>query len=99
MTAALPAKGIPPQDLDAEQSVLGGMLLSKDAIADVVEIGADADGHIDLGQLEAQLVARRGTEQPQTLHREARGQLLPAFCQQREDLFSVRRHGASRGEV
>lgn len=27
----------PPQDLDAEQSVLGGMLLSKDAIADVVE--------------------------------------------------------------
>ncbi|MDG9701155.1 replicative DNA helicase [Streptomyces sp. DH37] len=28
---------IPPQDLDAEQSVLGGMLLSKDAIADVVE--------------------------------------------------------------
>ncbi|MGX4690970.1 replicative DNA helicase [Streptomyces sp. JNUCC 63] len=29
---------LPPQDLDAEQSVLGGMLLSKDAIADVVEI-------------------------------------------------------------
>lgn len=29
---------IPPQDLIAEQSVLGGMLLSKDAIADVVEI-------------------------------------------------------------
>ncbi|MFG1927557.1 replicative DNA helicase [Cryptosporangium sp. NPDC048952] len=28
----------PPQDLAAEQSVLGGMLLSKDAIADVVEI-------------------------------------------------------------
>ena len=27
----------PPQDLMAEQSVLGGMLLSKDAIADVVE--------------------------------------------------------------
>ena len=27
----------PPQDLQAEQSVLGGMLLSKDAIADVVE--------------------------------------------------------------
>jgi len=27
----------PPQDLAAEQSVLGGMLLSKDAIADVVE--------------------------------------------------------------
>ncbi|GGM66974.1 replicative DNA helicase [Longimycelium tulufanense] len=29
---------LPPQDLAAEQSVLGGMLLSKDAIADVVEI-------------------------------------------------------------
>lgn len=29
---------VPPQDLEAEQSVLGGMLLSKDAIADVVEI-------------------------------------------------------------
>ncbi|MFR9673099.1 replicative DNA helicase [Streptomyces sp. TR06-5] len=28
---------VPPQDLEAEQSVLGGMLLSKDAIADVVE--------------------------------------------------------------
>jgi replicative DNA helicase len=28
----------PPQDVSAEQSVLGGMLLSKDAIADVVEI-------------------------------------------------------------
>ncbi len=28
---------VPPQDLNAEQSVLGGMLLSKDAIADCVE--------------------------------------------------------------
>ena len=28
----------PPQDLTAEQCVLGGMLLSKDAIADVVEV-------------------------------------------------------------
>ena len=28
----------PPQDLAAEQSVLGGMLLSKDAIADVIEV-------------------------------------------------------------
>ena len=27
----------PPQDLIAEQSVLGGMLLSKDAISDVVD--------------------------------------------------------------
>ncbi|MCZ2525132.1 replicative DNA helicase [Streptomyces sp. SCUT-3] len=29
---------VPPQDLAAEQSVLGGMMLSKDAIADVVEV-------------------------------------------------------------
>ncbi|WP_435820454.1 replicative DNA helicase [Kitasatospora aureofaciens] len=29
---------VPPQDLAAEQSVLGGMLLSKDAIADVIEV-------------------------------------------------------------
>ena len=28
---------IPPQDVSAEQCVLGGMMLSKDAIADVVE--------------------------------------------------------------
>src|SRR5512141_2075765 len=33
----------PAQDLIAEQSVLGGMLLSKDAIADVVEILRDRD--------------------------------------------------------
>ena len=33
----------PPQDLVAEQSVLGGMLLSKDAIADVVEILKERD--------------------------------------------------------
>ncbi|WP_163512612.1 replicative DNA helicase [Fodinicola acaciae] len=33
----------PPQDIAAEQSVLGGMLLSKDAIADVVEILRDSD--------------------------------------------------------
>lgn len=33
----------PPQDLAAEQSVLGGMLLSKDAIADVVEELGTAD--------------------------------------------------------
>ena len=33
----------PPQDLAAEQCVLGGMMLSKDAIADVVEIVRSAD--------------------------------------------------------
>src|SRR5262249_22815925 len=33
----------PPQDVAAEQCVLGGMLLSKDAIADVVEILRSTD--------------------------------------------------------
>ena len=33
----------PPQDINAEQSVLGGMMLSKDAIADVVEAVHGAD--------------------------------------------------------
>ncbi len=33
----------PPQDLIAEQGVLGGMLLSKDAIADVIEVLKERD--------------------------------------------------------
>ncbi|GAA1881009.1 replicative DNA helicase [Lapillicoccus jejuensis] len=33
-----PDDRLPPQDVHAEQSVLGGMLLSKDAIADCVEV-------------------------------------------------------------
>ncbi|WP_420870238.1 replicative DNA helicase [Janibacter anophelis] len=33
-----PSDRLPPQDVGAEQSVLGGMLLSKDAIADVGEV-------------------------------------------------------------
>lgn len=33
----------PPQDIVAEQSVLGGMMLSKDAIADVVEVVRSVD--------------------------------------------------------
>jgi replicative DNA helicase len=33
----------PPQDLAAEQSVLGGMLLHKDAIADVIEVARSGD--------------------------------------------------------
>ncbi|MER7901351.1 DnaB-like helicase N-terminal domain-containing protein [Streptomyces sp. NPDC096046] len=34
---------VPPQDLDAEQAVLGAMLLSKDAILEVIEIVTSAD--------------------------------------------------------
>ncbi|MCL2849043.1 MAG: replicative DNA helicase, partial [Micrococcales bacterium] len=41
--APRPAERVPPQDLDAERSVLGGMMISKDAIADVVEQLRGAD--------------------------------------------------------
>lgn len=37
---------LPPQDLAAEQSVLGGMMLSKDAIADVVEVLGPTDFYL-----------------------------------------------------
>jgi len=41
----------PPQDVEAERSVLGGMLLSKDAIADVVEILRPNDYYFPANQL------------------------------------------------
>ena len=41
----------PPQDLAAEQSVLGGMLLNKDAIADVVEVLRSGDFYRPAHQL------------------------------------------------
>ncbi|MFG2276992.1 DnaB-like helicase N-terminal domain-containing protein [Streptomyces chartreusis] len=37
-TSPVPFERVPPQDLEAEQSVLGGMLLSRDAIAEVARI-------------------------------------------------------------
>ena len=42
-TLSGPFEKQPPQDLAAEQSVLGGMMLSKDAIADVVEVLSPSD--------------------------------------------------------
>jgi len=41
----------PPQDVEAEQSVLGGMLLSKDAVADVVEVLREGDFYRPAHQL------------------------------------------------
>jgi replicative DNA helicase len=41
----------PPQDIQAEQSVLGGMLLSKDAIADVIEVLRGGDFYRPAHQL------------------------------------------------
>ncbi|WP_394815636.1 DnaB-like helicase N-terminal domain-containing protein, partial [Clavibacter michiganensis] len=36
----------PPHDLLAEQSTIGGMLLSKDAVADVIETARGVDFYI-----------------------------------------------------
>src|ERR1700759_5253689 len=41
----------PPQDIAAEQSVLGGMMLSKDAIADVIEVVRPGDFYRPAHQL------------------------------------------------
>src|SRR3954465_2487847 len=41
----------PPQDIPAEQSVLGAMMLSKDAIADVVEVIKPGDFYRPAHQL------------------------------------------------
>ncbi len=42
-SAATEFERTPPQDIAAEQSVIGGMLLSKEAIADVVEVVRSTD--------------------------------------------------------
>jgi replicative DNA helicase len=41
-----PSDRVPPHDLLAEQSAIGGMLLSKDAVADVVELVRGGDFYI-----------------------------------------------------
>ncbi len=41
----------PPQDVGAEQSALGGMLMSKDAIADVVQVTHSSDFYIPAHEL------------------------------------------------
>ena len=43
---AMPGERVPPHDAMAEQSTLGGMLLSKDAVADVVEVVRGADFYV-----------------------------------------------------
>src|SRR5436309_306546 len=62
---------VPPQDLDAEQSVLGGMLLSKDAIADVVEVLKGADfyrpAHETIYQAILDVYAKGGPADPMTI--------------------------------
>src|SRR6201999_1563563 len=73
----------PPQDLDAEQSVLGGMLLSKDAIADVVEVLKGQDfyrpAHETIYSAILDLYARGEPADPITLAAELtkRGEIPP----------------------
>ena len=56
---------VPPQDLAAEQSVLGGMLLSKDAIADVIETMAPADYYRPAHEtIHAAILALYGRQEP-----------------------------------
>jgi len=50
-TGASEFERTPPQDIPAEQSVLGGMMLSKDAIADVVEVLRPTDFYRPAHQL------------------------------------------------
>lgn len=72
---------VPPQDLAAEQSVLGGMLLSKDAIADVLEVLRGHDfykpAHETIYQAILDLYARGEPADPITLAAELtkRGEL------------------------
>ncbi|MGH3903784.1 MAG: DnaB-like helicase N-terminal domain-containing protein, partial [Pseudonocardiaceae bacterium] len=72
----------PPQDITAEQSVLGGMLLSKDAIADVVEVLRPGDfyrpAHQALFDCVLDLYGRGEPADPVTVSSELerRGELL-----------------------
>ncbi|HEY6422445.1 MAG TPA: replicative DNA helicase [Pseudonocardiaceae bacterium] len=72
----------PPQDITAEQSALGGMLLSKDAIADVVEVLRTGDfyrpAHQALFDCVLDLYGRGEPADPVTVSAELerRGELL-----------------------
>ena len=81
----------PPNDVAAEQSVLGAMLLSKDAIADVVEVLREGDFYRpahqviygdDPGPLRPRRARRRrhggGRPHPHRRHRPRRRRALPA---------------------
>ena len=71
----------PPQDMAAEQSVLGGMLLSKDAIADVLEVLRPGDfyrpAHQDVYDVILDLYGKGEPADPVTVAAELdrRGQL------------------------
>ena len=80
--APVPFDRQPPQDLPAEQSVLGGMLLSKDAIADVFEVLTSADfykpAHVHVFDAILDLYSRGEPADPITVSAELeRAGLLP----------------------
>jgi replicative DNA helicase len=80
--APVPFDRQPPQDLPAEQSVLGGMLLSKDAIADVFEVLTATDfykpAHVHIFEAVLDLYSRGEPADPITVSAELeRGGLLP----------------------
>ena len=92
----------PPQDLTAEQSVLGGMLLSKDAIADVVEVLRPDDfyrpAHQTVYDCILDLYGRGEPADAVTVSAELqrRGELDPA--RRRAVPAHADRHRADRGE-
>ncbi|WP_158239613.1 replicative DNA helicase [Streptomyces carminius] len=57
---------VPPQDLEAEQCVLGGMLLSKDAIGEVNETGIDSTAYYRPahGAIHSAIMAMYGKGEP-----------------------------------
>jgi len=73
---------MPPQDVDAEQSVLGSMLISKDAIADVLEVAKAHDfyrpAHETIFDAITDLYARGEPADPVTVSAELnrRGELI-----------------------
>jgi len=73
---------MPPQDTDAEQSVLGSMLISKDAIADVLEVAKGHDfykpAHESIFDAITDLYARGEPADPVTVSAELnrRGELI-----------------------
>ena len=48
----------PPHDLLAEQSALGGMLLSKDAVADVIETLRGSDFYVPKHELSFEAILK-----------------------------------------
>ena len=84
-----PEERVPPQDVDAEQSVLGGMLLSKDAIADVVEALRGTDFYRPAHETDL----RRDPRPLRPRRAGRRRSPSPPSCSKRGELAAHRRRG------